>query len=61
MLAIFLALVPPILAALAKWAGAVSEGDVDASVLNRYFIFQVGAGGWWWGGGWAMRGSEGTQ
>jgi hypothetical protein len=33
--------VPPILAALAKWAGAVSEGDVDASVLNRYFIFQV--------------------
>jgi hypothetical protein len=36
--------VPPILAALARWAGAVSEGDVDASVLNRYFIFQVGGG-----------------
>jgi hypothetical protein len=40
-LKIFLAVLPMILAAMAKRAGAVSLSEVDFSVVQHFFLFQL--------------------
>jgi hypothetical protein len=40
-LKIFLALLPPVLAAMARFAGAKSVSRVDLSVVANFFVFQV--------------------
>lgn len=40
-LAIFLAFVPPILTAMARFSGMVSDSQIDLSVVSRFFTFQV--------------------
>lgn len=40
-LAIFIALLPPIITAMNRWAGMVSLSKIDLGLMMRFFIFQV--------------------
>jgi hypothetical protein len=40
-LTIFIAMLPPIIKAMNKWAGMISTSQIDLGLMTRFFIFQV--------------------